>query len=352
MNQSKEFKAINILPLLLTTLLIIGVDLSSKNSDQRDDEILPFKLVNNKVEIIRDIWFDRNRNRSIPVKIYYPEKIRGPRPLIIFSHGLGGSREGYEYLGRFWAENGFISLHLQHPGSDEEVWKGKENPLLELRKAVIAPLNAVDRVKDVSFCLDQLEKINGQAAKIIKDLINFDKIGLAGHSFGAHTTLLAVGQVIVFPGGKEMSLADNRIKAAIPMSAPVPANRQFLKRIYSQIKVPCLHLTGTLDDSPLGETKAEERRIPFDYIQHSDQYLVIFKDGDHLIFSGRPRWALATGRGERDEKYQEIIKKLTLVFWKAYLEGDNKAKAWLREGGAEKMLVDIAFFEKKLLSKN
>lgn len=345
----REFKAIYLLALFFITTLLFSSPVPLAKSSQSEDDKLPFPITKNNVEIIRDVWFDNARNRSISIKIYYPADTKNPLPLIIFSHGLGGSREGYEYLGRFWAENGFISLHLQHPGSDEEIWKGKENPLLEMRQAA-SGLNALNRAKDVSFCLDRLESLNNQPGQLIKGLIDFSKIGVAGHSFGAMTTLLVAGQLIILPGGKEISLADKRVKAAVPMSAPVPANRQFLQKIYSQIRMPCLHMTGTLDDSPLGETKAEERRIPFDYIQNSDQYLVIFKGGDHMIFSGRPRIALVAGRGKMDEKFQELIKKLTLVFWKVYLEDNHNAKAWLTGGGAEKLLANMALFEKKVIS--
>ena len=41
-------------------------------------------------------WFDEKRQRQVPVRIYYPQG-RGPYPVVVFSHGLGGSREGYQY---------------------------------------------------------------------------------------------------------------------------------------------------------------------------------------------------------------------------------------------------------------
>ena len=66
-------------------------------------------------------WTDAARNREVPVKIYYPKDGAGTCPLIVFSHGLGGSREGYEYLGRHWASHGYVSVHVQHKGSDTEV---------------------------------------------------------------------------------------------------------------------------------------------------------------------------------------------------------------------------------------
>ncbi len=303
-----------------------------------------------EVKILRDVWLDALRQRQIPVKIYYPAEKKEPAAVIVFSHGLGGSREGYEYLGRFWAENGLISVHLQHPGSDEEVWKGKKQPLAEMKKAAASGMNAVERARDVSFCLDRLEALNREEGPL-KGLIDVDRVGMAGHSFGAHTTLLMAGQLMILPQGRELSFADERIKAAIPMSAPVPANRKNLDKVYSQVRIPCLHLTGTLDDSPIGETRAEDRRIPFDHINGSDQYLVIFNGGDHMIFSGRPRLAQSAGRGHKDLEFQEMIKELSLAFWRAYLFGDLEAEKWLKKGGAEKKLGKLASYEVKSFGK-
>src|SRR2546423_15576637 len=66
------------------------------------------------VEVIRYDWLDGKRERKVPVKIYFPKSGNAAFPVIIFSHGLGGSREGYEYLGRHWASHGYVSVHLQH----------------------------------------------------------------------------------------------------------------------------------------------------------------------------------------------------------------------------------------------
>ena len=70
------------------------------------------------VEVITYDWLDAPRNRQVPVKLYYPKTSPGPCPVIVFSHGLGGSRDGYEYLGRHWAEQGQVAIHVTHPGSN------------------------------------------------------------------------------------------------------------------------------------------------------------------------------------------------------------------------------------------
>ena len=69
-------------------------------------------------------WQDNSRNRKVPAKLYWP-KIANPSAktqLLVFSHGLGGSKDGYSYIGRYLAQNGVASLHLQHVGSDRSVW--------------------------------------------------------------------------------------------------------------------------------------------------------------------------------------------------------------------------------------
>ena len=54
----------------------------------------------------------------MPVKIYYPVDLSEPAPAVIVSHGLGGSREGYAYLGRHLASHGYVVVHVTHLGSD------------------------------------------------------------------------------------------------------------------------------------------------------------------------------------------------------------------------------------------
>jgi len=195
-----------------------------------------------------------------------------------------------------------------------------------MRRAAAQPRNAIDRTRDVSFAIDQLEKLNRETPPFQKRL-DLDRICVAGHSFGAHTTLTVAGQVFN-PRLANSSLADPRVKAAIPMSAPVPPNKSLLDECYAKVKIPCLYMTGTKDSSPIGDTKAEERRLPFDHCKNSDQFLITFKEGDHMIFSGRPR---TMGDGEKDARFHELICESSTEFWDAYLRDDAKAKARLTD---------------------
>lgn len=297
----------------------------------------------NSVEIHRAVWHDEKRDRDVPVKIYSPQSGSGPFPVILFSHGLGGSREGYEYLGEYWAARGYVSVHLQHLGSDDAVWR--DTGLLKrkraMQKSATNPQNAINRPLDVSFAIDELERLNRESSQW-RGRLDLERIGVAGHSFGAVTTLASAGQKFQLGVAKESSFADPRVKAAIPMSAPTPKNKSRLDDVYAGVKIPCLHMTGTKDSSPIGDTTAEERRLPFDHCKNSDQFLITFKDGDHMIFSGR-----SSRKEPSDEKFQHLIQQSSTTFWDAYLRDDPKAKTWLTND-FKGVLDDAGKFEMKL----
>ena len=334
--------------ILLLAMVVVGVRLpvvraadGSATANHYKEAAGPFA-----VETVKHDLLDAKRDRNVPMKIYYPKSGAGPFPIIIFSHGLGGTCDGYEYLGRHWASHGYVCVHVQHIGSDDSVWKGL--PVAErsaaMGRAALDITNAINRPQDVTFAIDEVLKMNRAEHSPLKGRLDAERIGVAGHSFGAYTTLAIAGEVFVLPTGRELAMADPRVKAAIPMSAPVPKSQDKYDRAFSKIKIPCFHMTGTRDDSPIGETKASDRRVPFDHSNGSDQFLLTFEGGDHMVFSGRSR---GPGR-DMDAKFQPMICMSSTAFWDAYLKDDAKAKAWLAEGGFAAVLGDAGKFEEKL----
>ena len=49
---------------------------------------------------------DGARNKNLEVSIEYPTRGAGPFPIIIFSHGYGGSNHAYEGLISYWTSYG------------------------------------------------------------------------------------------------------------------------------------------------------------------------------------------------------------------------------------------------------
>ena len=290
------------------------------------------------------IWKDETRARTIPVHVYYPDA-PGPFPVILFSHGLGGTCDGYRYLGECWASRGYVSVHVQHPGSDSSVLLSA-HPFRAMVEAAQNPQNALDRPKDISFSLDMLARLEPQPAFPLKGRMDLRRVGVGGHSFGAFTALAAAGRVLGSPRTGTLDLRDPRIRACVALSAPSKGKGADCPS-YEEFKVPCLHMTGTEDASPIGDTAAADRRVPFDCINLSEQYLVTFRGGDHMVFSGRLRgFPKAT-----DAAFQRLVCVATTAFWDAYLKDDAAAKAWLAGGGFQRELGSSGTFEEKVVRR-
>jgi predicted dienelactone hydrolase len=272
-----------------------------------------------------DVWTDPARTRDIPLKFYYPAEGEGPFPVLLFSHGLGGSREGALYLGRHWASHGYVCIFLQHHGSDEAVWRGLPpgEIMPAMRKVLADPQNAINRPLDVRFVMDQLERLNRDDAAL-EGRLDLERIGMAGHSFGAWTTQAVAGQGFMQRGASRALLHDARVKAAVMLS-PV-ARRNDPRHLFAGIRIPALHLTGTDDHSAVTDSGPADRRIPFDSITAPQQYLVILTGGDHMVFNGHAR---VGPRARRDERHHDLIRQSTTAFWDAHLRGEAPAREWL-----------------------
>lgn len=280
-------------------------------------------------------WRDPARDRRVPVKLYLPQGGPGPWPVVIFSHGLGGSRDGMGYLAKHWASHGYAVALPQHLGSDAGLRRGNSRlqAWWNLWRASREPANLINRPLDVSFVLDQLQRLN-RAAGPLRGRLDLGRAAAAGHSFGALTSLLLTGQVLLGPRGP-VNFSDPRIQAFIALSPPVPRQGGNYGQSYGNIALPGLHISGSADEARLGMTKAHERRIPFDHIRLADQYLLLFDGADHRSFLGHPP---GPERPPRDPRFQQLIKMSTTAFWDAYLKGEPAAKNWLTGGGLRRAL--------------
>lgn len=229
-------------------------------------------------------WFDNSRARAVPV-LYYAPKQRlstDKLPLIVFSHGLGGSRDRYAYLGKYWASQGFASLHVQHVGSDRQVWRGSRLTLPFRLMAAAGDEEALARVADVKFALSTLLESDFAAA------IDQSKLVMAGHSYGANTSMLLVGAKVERSNSLP-PLRDPRFSAALLISAPPFYDGEPLAKVLSSVTVPTLHITNTMDEIEVpGYHSAPSDRIDlYRAMGSSYKVLAVFHGGNHNIFSGR-----------------------------------------------------------------
>lgn len=288
--------------------------------------LAPLEASAGEVDVVRGEWTDAARSgRVVPYKLYLP-KGTGPFPVVVHSHGLGGNREASSYILQAVAEAGYIVVTLQHAGSDSGILGGGGRPGTEA--AVVAAGRtgmtaeaAQARYGDLPFALDQIAKDPS-----LKGKADLAHIGMSGHSFGALSTLTAVGQRLA-SAPAETRYAEPRIKAAIAYSPNKPRGDD-PKLAFARIKTPMLHFTGTADTTPFDLEKTPfERTTPYQAISGADQYLVILDGADHALFGGR---RVTTGQLRPiDPPQMEIVKAETVRFWNAYLKGDATALAEL-----------------------
>lgn len=275
---------------------------------------------------------DTKRNREIPIRIYLPASASQPHPVVLFSHGLGGSREGSKFLGQHWSKRGYVAVFLQHPGSDESVWKNES--LLNRRRALAKAANSEQlglRLGDVPAVLDQLEKWNQSAEHELAGKLDLQRVGMSGHSFGAVTTQNISGQSNLL--GR--SSADQRIRAAVVMSPGIPAVGS-AERAFRSVKIPWMLMTGTHDDSPIGEQTPESRRQVFPALPAGDKYELVLNEAEHSIFTDHK---LVGEQLARKPEHHRAIEALSTAFWDAYLRDDPAAKAWLQSDQARSILA-------------
>lgn len=280
------------------------------------------------VKVLRQVWHDAKRNRNVPVKLYFPADLTDarPAPIVLFSHGLGGSRETGEVWGNAFAAAGYVSVHMQHAGSDESLWRGQLGDLATLKERVREGMSAaayMDRIGDVRFVLDELARLNAAKSEHpLKGKLDLERIAMTGHSFGAQTTQAMAGQLAQI-GRREGSVHDERIRCAIALSPAPPAGTPAMTAVaFSKIRMPVLWMTGTKDSSKVREVAPEQRRVPFDKTKATDQYLVIFNDADHM--------ALCL-RGPMGTKLENELKGAAMAFLDAYLRGNAEKQKTLAD---------------------
>ncbi|MCP5534865.1 MAG: dienelactone hydrolase [Akkermansiaceae bacterium] len=269
--------------------------------------------------------------REVPLKIYLPTTGK-PAPLILLSHGLGGSREVGTYLGERWAGAGYVVVAMQHAGSDEEVWK--KLPLTQRKQTLARAANIktfLARMKDVPATLDQLERWNVEKKHILEKRIDMEHIGIAGHSYGAVTTQAIAGQSF---GPMGPAYLDKRIDAGFAMSPSIP-RRGSAEKAFAGIAIPMLLMTGTKDGNFITNAPPASRRGVFAALPPSagnartKHYELVLKDAEHSAFSDHR----LRGEGKHNPNHHRVIKAISTAFWDSALKGNSAASEWLNGKG-------------------
>lgn len=185
---------------------------------------------------------DHVKGISFPVLIQYPtlvpseptafgpyvmdvsvnaEPLEDTFPLVMISHGNGGSHLLYRTISTYLAQNGFVVGMVEHYGNN------RNNNSLEYTRE-----NLVNRPAHISLAIDVM-----LTEDPIGKHINKEKIAIIGHSMGGYTALALAGGVAWEKEGEKVATEPDARIVALVLLAP---GAGWFKNSLDKVTVPIL----------------------------------------------------------------------------------------------------------------
>jgi predicted dienelactone hydrolase len=275
-------------------------------------------------------------DNTVEACIYYPVQMNGapdtthsPYPLVVFSPGLGGNREGYDFFLSHLASFGFVVIASTPRGETfEAFWAG-----------------AATRPLDIELIINYAEKLTATGGQLA-GLIDPGRTAIAGHSSGGWTALIGGGAQMDFgwcnhpdlvaqipisncpqfvphqqeiaamlglesvPTGMWPPIHDPRILAVIAMAPDGDIWGAEYGGV-AAMRVPALIMAGSKDTVNVPELCAYPI---YEHLGSPKKTLVVFADEDHYVFGGL---------GSRNNI--DLINHFLTAFLLAELKGDAEA---------------------------
>ncbi|MGB7441743.1 MAG: alpha/beta hydrolase [Coleofasciculaceae cyanobacterium] len=299
----------------------------------------PTQTGSTKVQVLNLYLNDQERQREIPVDVYLPQKTSLTQPLVVLSHGLGSVRTDLRYLAEHLASYGYVVAALEHPGSNATHLQ----EVTSLEAPLLAAEEFIDRPLDISFVLDQLERLNQETAPFRGKLAT-DQVLVIGYSFGGSTALSLAGAELQLTELRERcsgnistfnlgeisqcfakdlpedsyQLGDKRVKAAIALNPTT--SLIFGKTGLNKLAVPTLMAASSADKTA---PALREQVIGFEQMP-SPKWLVGFVGATHLSVkdpsttldqAGQPNTVYSGGEvvGEQAVEIRSYVKAIALA---------------------------------------
>ncbi|GAX34876.1 alpha/beta hydrolase [Nodularia sp. NIES-3585] len=300
----------------------------------------PSQAGTSQVQVLNLNWNDQKRGRDIPVDIYSSNATTAEKPVIIFTHGLGSVRHELRYLANHLASHGYVVAALEHPGSNET----NTNLAAQGKTRLLEPQEFLERPRDISFVLDELEKLNETANHPLQGKLATNNAMVLGYSFGGSTALAIAGgelqlerlkqrcqgNLAILSFGETIQciaqelpensyqLRDDRIKQAIALNPTT--SLMFGETGLTKVQVPTLVFASSADKTTPALT---EQIVGFNQIS-VPKWLVGVIGGTHLSVKdpsttldqvGKPDTAFAGGEvvGEQAADIRQLLKSITLA---------------------------------------
>lgn len=228
--------------------------------------------------------------RAVPLQVRVSAPVTGSDlPIVLLSHGHGASNNlsslnGYGPLASYWAARGFVVIQPTHLSS------------ATLRGVVDTngPEGALfwrSRAEDMTRLLDALDAIE-QAVPGLSGRMDRGRVAVAGHSLGAMTAGMLLGQRVTDAAGTVVDLRDPRITAGVIIAGPgnptyltgAARDRYPILRTldFSAMTAPALVVVGDRDINPMFSDQAAYREGAYTLSPGPKDLLTVF-GGEHIL---------------------------------------------------------------------
>jgi predicted dienelactone hydrolase len=191
-----------------------------------------------------------------------------PYALIVYSHGSGGLRYISSFMTEQLASYGFVVAAPDHIG----------NTAVERITNSSAPFEQIqlDRPADITAVIDQMLSPTDASMQQFAGVIDADRIGVVGHSFGGYTALaMASGHTNTLGSVGN----DPRVGAIVALA---PASTMLSDEELASITIPTMLIVGSDDTTtPLDP----ETTRPFSLVSSTDKYKVVLDKAAHQSFT-------------------------------------------------------------------
>ena len=274
--------------------------------------------------------------KTAAVRDAEPARLHGKFPLIVFSHGQAAIRWQSTYYTVLLASHGYVVVSADHEGGTlYDVVRG------QLQNVAVG---VETRPVDVTYLINRMSRLKEDDP--LFGLLDLERIGVTGHSFGALTSL-------------RVAATDKRVKAIVPQ-APVDANVAWLGLPQPVVLDIPVHIQAAHDDRTLEWNTSIEPTL---LVMRDPLWLLDITHGGHFTFSDLCAFDLASivdrvmldipgadvrkvledGCGPSSPPArvaQPLINHFAVAFFNAKLKGSAESLALMTQGRADDIAGD------------